>query len=147
MTELASIKGLCFHNSPRHVTDVGGPSDQHRRLASELESHRSEIVRGGSHCCCADFGSTGIDQVIKRQSRKSRPRLRATLQNGEFGFVEELCDQLGHQCRRSRRQFRWLHHAYVTCSKNVANGTECKYPLNIPAPYNSNHSPWFKFST
>src|SRR5258707_6346735 len=104
MTDLACIKGLCFHNSPRHVTDVGGPSDQHRRLAPELESPGSEILRGGSNYRCADFGCTDIDQVIKRQSRKSRTRLGATLQNGEFGFVEELCNQLGHQFRRSWRQ-------------------------------------------
>src|SRR5260370_2609378 len=108
MTDLACIKGLCFHTSPRHVTDVGGPSDQHWRLASELESHGSEILRGGSHYCRPDFGSSGINQVIKRQSRKSRPCLRSTLQNGEFGFVEKLCDHLAHQFRRSWRQFLWL---------------------------------------
>jgi hypothetical protein len=40
---------------------------EHRRLASELESHGSEILRSGSDYCCADFGSTRIDRVIKRQ--------------------------------------------------------------------------------
>src|SRR5260221_3522222 len=147
MTELACIKGLCFDYSPRHVTDVGGPSDQHRRLAPELESHRSEIIRGGSHYCCADFGSTGIDQGIKGQSRESRTRLRATLKNGDFGLLEELCDQLGHQCRGSWRPFRCLQHAYVTGSENAGNGAECKCPGEIPGTDNSNHALGLKFNS
>src|SRR6266403_1161872 len=85
-----------------------------------------QLLSRGSHHRSADFGSTGIDQMIKRQSRKSRPRLRAALQNGEFGFVEELCDQLGHECRGSWRQFRWFQHAYVAGGENAGNGAECK---------------------
>ena len=127
-------------DAPRGDVEVRGTVDEHRRLASELQSDRCEMLRGGGHDYRTDFSSAGIEDVIERLLQQLCRLLRSSLNHAERLRVHVPCDEVRHHAAGVRRQLRWFHAHAIACGDRVRHRLETEQHRIVPRRDDERHA-------
>ena len=118
-TELTGVERLAHRNAFSHIGDVCGITNQHRRLATQLQRDRHQILGSRCHDELADCRGACEDQMVPGLLRKRCSHFGAALHHSQHLRIKAFGHSFCQHLRRARCNFGRLEHSAIARSKRT----------------------------